>query len=47
MHHPHGDEYRWCNGSNKKELLIDCQGNWGNILTVMVQRLQDILKLVF
>jgi topoisomerase-4 subunit A len=29
-----GCKYRWCNGTDwSKKLLIDCQGNWGNILT--------------
>ena len=33
--HPHGDSsiYSALVGLGQKELLIDCQGNWGNILT--------------
>ena len=33
--HPHGDAsiYSALVGLGQKELLIDCQGNWGNILT--------------
>jgi topoisomerase-4 subunit A len=34
QYHPHGDASIGDNGSNRtKKLLIDCQGNWGNILT--------------
>lgn len=33
--HPHGDQsiYSALVGLGQKDLLIDCQGNWGNILT--------------
>jgi topoisomerase-4 subunit A len=34
QYHPHEIKVLvmlWCSG--QKELLIDCQGNWGNILT--------------
>ena len=46
-YHPHGDASI---GDamvqiGQKDLLIDCQGNWGNLLTGDMLLLQDILKL--
>ena len=29
----------------QKDLLIDIRGNWGNLLTGILQRLPDILRL--
>jgi topoisomerase-4 subunit A len=33
QYHPHGDASIGMVQIGQKELLIDCQGNWGNILT--------------
>lgn len=46
QYHPHGDQSI---GDalvqlGQKNLLIDCQGNWGNILREMAQRLLVILR---
>jgi hypothetical protein len=47
QYHPHGDaSIGDMVQIGQKELLIDCQGNWGNILTGDGAQPSDILKLV-
>jgi len=48
QYHPHGDASiaDAMVQIGQKDLLIDTQGNWGNILLVIELQLQDTLKLV-